>query len=139
MTTALDATALRAELAARDAAQEASDREHEATRVHLERENDRLRARLAGRPTPPTHAEVAALTARCGHRQALRASVWLVACGNDAKIAYLHADDAGTVILAGETYARPIAVAVERYRITRWWPLDGTTMEPTDWPDAGAP
>ena len=51
-----------------------------------ERELARLRAVHAGRPTPPTPAEVARLTARCGHRQALQASVWLAACGNDGRV-----------------------------------------------------
>ena len=133
------ADAMRAWIAARDAEQERSDREHEATRVHLEREVARLRARLAGRPTPPTHAEVAALTARCGHRQALRASVWRVACRSDAEIVMLYAEENGEIVVTRIGRTSYLQDAIEHDRITRWWPLDGATMEPTDWPDAGTP
>lgn len=99
-----------------------------------ESELARLRAREAGRATPPTLAEVKRLTARCGHRQALTASVWLVACRNDGRVLLLRTHGREITVDAPDVLSLP--EAVERFGITRWWPLDGATMQVTDWPDA---
>lgn len=96
----------------------------------------RLRARLAGRATPPTRAEVLGQVAAHGHPSGRPFALWLVACGYGGAMVVALQGDRGEARLSllDRSDVHTIPEAVARYEITRWWPLDGETRELTDWP-----